>query len=83
MIKTLIAVAAVMLVAGCASSESAPGRAATEPYATTTTAYQHPQTGDIRHCDNRIQGWFWWSGAVAFGECKSKLEAQGYVREGK
>ncbi len=28
MIKTLIAVAAVMLVAGCASSESAPGRAA-------------------------------------------------------
>ena len=78
-----LSVTLVALVTGCASNESASGRASTEPYVTDTAVYHHPQTGDVRHCDNRIQGFFWWSGAMAFGECKSKLEEQGYIREGK
>lgn len=42
--------------------------------------YRHPRTGDVRYCENVI-GFFWWSGPAAYGECKSKLEEQGYIRE--
>jgi hypothetical protein len=81
----MLSVALMTLVVGCASSESLPGATPTNYGANNTGAfdvavYRHPQTGDIRRCENTL-GLFWWSGATNYGACKSKLEEQGYVRD--
>jgi hypothetical protein len=75
----------LIVIAGCASSESRPGASPTNYGANNTGAfdvavYRHPQTGDIRRCENTL-GLFGWSGATNYGACKSTLEEQGYVRD--
>lgn len=87
MLKTMLSVALATLVAGYASSESLPGATPTNYGANNSGAfdvavYRHPQTGDVRRCENTM-GFFWRSGATNYGACKSKLKEQGYVREGK
>lgn len=66
---------------GLLSLISLPGASPTSYGANNTGAfdvavYRHPQTGDIRRCENTM-GLFWWSGATNYGACKSKLEEQG------
>jgi hypothetical protein len=83
--RTLLGLLSLILIAGCASSESLPGASPTNYGAHNTGAfdvavYRYPQTGDIRRCENTM-GLFWWSGATNYGACKSKLEEQGYVRD--
>jgi hypothetical protein len=83
--RTLLGLLSLIVIAGCASSESLPGASPTNYGANNTGAfdvavYQHPQTGDIRRCENTM-GLFWWSGTTNYGACKSKLEEQGYVRD--
>jgi len=84
--KRLIVAALMTLLAGCASTEPLPERETNygqnNAGAFNTAVYVNTQTGDIKHCDNTL-GSFWWSGPIAFGKCKSKLEAMGYVREDK
>lgn len=87
MLKAILSMALITLVAGCASSESLAGATPTDYGANNSGAfnvavYRHPQTGDVRRCENTM-GLFWWSGATNYGACKSKLEEQGYVREDK
>ena len=41
--------------------------------------YRHPVTGEVRECE-QAPGFFWWSGPLAYGACKSSLEAAGYIR---
>jgi hypothetical protein len=83
--RTLLGLLSLIVIAGCASSESLPGASPTNYGANNTGAfdvavYRHPQTGDIRRCENTM-GLFWWSGTTNYGACKSKLEEQGSVRD--
>lgn len=76
--KAAIVIVVVCLVlAGCASSEpiSSPSGQGFNH-----ARYVHPQTGDVKFCENTM-GFFWWSGPVAYGECKSTLEKLGYQRQ--
>ena len=83
----MLSMALMTLVAGCASSEPLPSATPTNygdnnSGAFDVAVYRHPQTADVRRCENTM-GLFWWSGATNYGACKSKLEEQGYVRESK
>ncbi len=70
-----------LLLGGCSSAQSHPGRGDDLSYVPLDLAvYRHPVTQEVRYCENVI-GLFWWSGPIAYGDCKSELEQQGYLRE--
>ncbi len=57
----------VLCLGGCSSS---------------TTTLRHPETGQVAICS--YSGWGWLGApmaAVAYGECKTKWEEKGYVKE--
>jgi len=57
----------LLVLAGCSSS---------------TTTLRHPETGQTAICS--YSGWGWLGApmaAVAYGECKTKWEEKGYVKE--
>jgi hypothetical protein len=68
----------MVFLTGCVSSESLPG-----PGDGTGATYRHPQTGEVRRCEktlgNMVGGGLIGVG-VAYGNCKSDLESQGFVR---
>jgi hypothetical protein len=67
-----------LLASGCVSSVPLPG-----PGDGTDAVYAHPQTGEVRHCENPGATAAFRGGilaANAYADCKSAAEEQGFVR---
>lgn len=78
MAAAVILLLMTLLAAGCVSSVPLPG-----PGDGSGAVYVHPQTGEVRHCENPRWTSVYRGGilaASAYADCKTAAEEQGFVR---